>query len=175
MPHLNESDLDWEEKERGAARFRRKRLGAAAGAERLGASLYELPAGASSWPYHYHAGNEEAMYVLSGTGVLRTPEGESRVGPGDFAAFPADESGAHRLRNDGDEPLRYLAVSTMRDPDVTVYPDSDKVGVFAGAPPGGADRERVVSGYFRRSDAVDYWDGEGGADGDDAREEEGAR
>ncbi|MFC6826901.1 cupin domain-containing protein [Halopelagius fulvigenes] len=159
MPRVNESDVEWTENERGETRFRRKQLGAAADADRLGASLYELPPGASSWPYHYHAGNEEAVYVLSGTGVLRTPEGESAVEPGDFAVFPDGESGAHRLRNDGDEPLRYLAVSTMRDPDVTVYPDSEKVGVFAGSPPGGRE-ERTVSGYFRREDAVDYWVGE---------------
>ncbi|SFF80053.1 Cupin domain-containing protein [Halopelagius inordinatus] len=159
MPRVNESDIEWSEREHGAMRFRRKQLGVAANADRLGASLYELPPGASSWPYHYHTGNEEVVYVVSGTGVLRTPAGESSVEPGDFAVFHADESGAHRLRNDGDEPLRYLAVSTMRDPDVTVYPDSEKVGVFAGSPPGGRE-ERTVSGYFRREDAVDYWDGE---------------
>jgi hypothetical protein len=47
----------------------------------------------------------------------------------------------------------------MEDPDVTVYPDSGKVGVFAGSPPGGRD-ERTVEGYYRRADDVDYWDGE---------------
>ncbi|MDS0297456.1 cupin domain-containing protein [Halogeometricum sp. S1BR25-6] len=159
MPRISESDLEWSETAHGETSFKRKKLGSAAGAERLGASLYELPPGAASWPYHYHTGNEEAAYVLSGTGTLRTPDGEEAVRAGDFLAFPADPSGAHRLRNDGDEPLRYLAVSTMRDPDVTVYPDSEKVGVFAGAPPGG-DGERVVSGYFERDDAVDYWEGE---------------
>jgi uncharacterized cupin superfamily protein len=159
MSRVNEADLDWTETEQGGTRFRRKQLGEAADAERLGASLYELPPGASSWPYHYHTGNEEAVYVLSGTGVVRTPDGESAVRPGDFVVCPASPEGAHRLRNDGDEPLRFLVVSTMNDPDVTVYPDSDKVGVFAGSPPGGRD-ERVVSGYFRRRDAVDYWDGE---------------
>jgi uncharacterized cupin superfamily protein len=61
--------------------------------------------------------------------------------------------------NDGEEPLRYLAMSTMRDPDVVEYPDSEKVGVFAGSPPGSAE-ERTVHGYFRTGDAVDYWDGE---------------
>jgi uncharacterized cupin superfamily protein len=159
MPRISESDLDWSEMEHGETAFKRKKLGSAAGADRLGASLYELPPGAASWPYHFHAGNEEAAYVLSGTGTLRTPDGEETVRAGDFLSFPADPSGAHRLRNDGDEPLRYLAVSTMRDPDVTVYPDSGKVGVFAGAPPGG-DGERVASGYFRRDDAVDYWEDE---------------
>ena len=73
--------------------------------------------------------------------------------------FPASAAGAHRLHNDGDDPLRYLALSTMRDPDVTVYPDSEKIGVYAGSAPGG-ESERDVSGYYRRDDDVDYWTGE---------------
>ncbi|MFB6136317.1 MAG: cupin domain-containing protein [Halobacteriaceae archaeon] len=158
MDPVDESDLDWERTDRDEASFRRKRLADAAGGEDLGCSLYELPPGGRSWPYHFHAGNEEALYVLSGAGVLRTPEGERDLDPGAYVALPADESGAHRVRvpGDADGPLRYLMVSTMRDPDVTVYPDSEKVGVFAGSPPGGT-AERTVSGYFRRADAVDYW------------------
>lgn len=44
----------------------------------------------------------------------------------------------------------------MNEPDVTVYPDSEKIGVFVGLPPGGRDA-RSVHGYYRRDDAVDYW------------------
>lgn len=159
MGSTQESDLDWQETDRGETRFRRKRLAAAAGGSDLGCSLYELPPGGRSWPYHYHVGNAEALYVLAGEGRLRTPDSEESLTAGDYVALPTGEAGAHRVRNDGDGPLRYLALSTMRDPDVTVYPDSEKVGVFGGAPPGG-DGERTVAGYFRRGDAVDYWDGE---------------
>ena len=159
MGRVNEADLEWTETERGETQFRRKKLAAAAGADDLGASLYELPSGASSWPYHYHAANAEAIYVLSGSGLLRTPDGEQRITSGDFCTFPASAEGAHRLHNDGDDPLRYLAVSTMQDPDVTVYPDSQKIGVYAGSAPGG-EAERDVSGYYRRDDDVDYWTGE---------------
>ena len=156
MGRVNEADLEWTETQHGSTHFRRKTLAAGADAEDLGASLYELPPGASSWPYHYHAANAEAIYVLDGTATLRTPDGETRVEPGSYCAFPASAQGAHRLHNDGDTPLRYLAVSTMRDPDVTVYPDSEKIGVYAGSPPGG-EGERAVSGYYRRDDDVDYW------------------
>lgn len=156
MEPVNEADLEWRETERERTHFRRKKLAATAGVDDLGASLYELPPGGSSWPYHYHAGNAEAIYVFDGAGTLRTPDGETRVEPGDYCAFPAAPAGAHRLHNDGDEPLRYLAVSTMQDPDVTVYPDSEKIGVYAGSPPGG-EAEREVSGYYRRDDDVDYW------------------
>ncbi|WP_435364945.1 cupin domain-containing protein [Haloarchaeobius sp. DYHT-AS-18] len=158
--HVNEADLEWDELETGATRFRRKRLGGAADAEQLGASLYELPAGARSWPFHYHTANEEAIYVLAGTGTLRTADGGQALERGDFVALPTGEEGGHRVVNTGEEPLRYLCVSTMQEPDVTVYPDSGKLGIFAGAPPGGDSAARTVDGYYPRDAAVDYWDGE---------------
>lgn len=61
MEPVNETDLDWQETEHGETGFRRKRLAAAAGADDLGCSLYELPPGKRSWPYHYHAANAEAF------------------------------------------------------------------------------------------------------------------
>ncbi len=161
MGRVNRRDVDWEETDRGAAGWRRKRLGDAAGGEALGCSLYELPPDRRSWPYHYHAANEEALFVLEGTGTLRLAGESVPLSPGDYAALPADERGAHRVVNDGDEPLRYLVVSTMVEPDVTVYPDSGKLGVFAGAAPG-ATGERVLERFYRLDDAVGYWDGETG-------------
>ncbi|GAA0675790.1 cupin domain-containing protein [Natronoarchaeum mannanilyticum] len=161
MPKVNESDLDWDALERGEAKFRRKRLADAAGGDDLGCSLYELPPGKKSWPYHYHTANEEAIYVLEGEGQLRRADDATSLEPGDYVALPTGEDGAHRIINDSDATLRYLAVSTMETPEVLVYPDSGKVGVMDGAPPGGTG-ERTLEGYFREDDAVDYWDGERG-------------
>jgi uncharacterized cupin superfamily protein len=163
MP-TNERDVSEQVVDRPGANFRRKRLGAADGSEDLGVSLHEVPPGESAWPYHHHTANEEALYVLDGTGVLRLAGEEHRLESGDYAAFPADESGAHAVRNDGEEPLRYLVVSTMVEPEVLVYPDSGKVGALAGAAPGEYDG-RTVEAYFRQEDAVDYWDGEGTKEG----------
>jgi uncharacterized cupin superfamily protein len=169
MDPVNENDLDWTEYDREEARFRRKKLAEAAGGEDLGCSLYELPPGRRAWPFHFHTANEEALYVLGGEGQLmvRTAGQETaattqthQLEPGDYVALPTGDDGAHRVSNTGDEPLQYLAISTMRDPDVLVYPDSGKVGVYAGAPPGGDEEERVVSAYFHEDDAVDYWEGE---------------
>lgn len=159
MGKTNVADLEWSTTERGETSFRRKRLAEAAGGEDLGCSLYELPEGRRSWPYHYHAENEEALFVLEGEGTLRHDGERSPLSAGDYVALPADERGAHRVVNDSEGTLRYLVVSTMDDPDVTVYPDSEKIGVFVGSPPGGGD-ERSVHGYYRRADAVDYWTGE---------------
>ena len=159
MSKVNEADLEWSTLSGGETGLRRKKLAAAADGEDVGCSLYELPAGDRSWPYHYHTGNEEALFVLDGEGVLRLDGERVPLEAGDYVALPADERGAHRVVNDSEGTLRYLMISTMTEPDVTVYPDSGKVGVFAGAPPGG-EGERTVHGYYRREDAVDYREGE---------------
>ena len=159
MPTVNDGDVEWTELDREGTTVRRKQLGEAAGGDRLGGSLYELPPGGESWPYHYHTGNEEALYVLDGTGRLRLDGESHRLEPGDYVACPADETGGHKVANDSDGTLRYLAVSTMETPDVTVYPDSGKIGVFVGSPPGGRGA-RPIHGYYRADDDVDYWEGE---------------
>ena len=153
MGTIDASDLEWTTVD--GADLRRKKLGAATDGDRLGCSLYELPAGERSWPYHYHTGNEEALFVLSGEGRLRLDGEELPLSAGVYAALPADERGAHRVVNDSGGPLRYLMASTMTEPDVAVYPDTDKLGVFVGAPPGG-EGERSVHGYYRRDDDVGY-------------------
>lgn len=159
MARVNEDDLEWSEYDHGEARFRRKCLGAAADGDDLGCTLYEVPAGHTTWPYHYHTANEEAMYVLDGEGTLRLGGTERSIGPGDYVAFPADESGAHKVINNSAGPLRFLLVSTMVAPDVAIYPDSNKLGVFVGGAPG--DHEtRSITGYYDIDDTVDYWEDE---------------
>lgn len=160
---VNATDLEWTEHQGEETAYRRKKLAAAAGGEAgdgdLGASLYELDPGETPWPLHYHTGNAEAIYVLEGEGTLRRGEGYDDVPlePGEYVACPPGESSAHQVRNDGEDVLRYLMISTMNEPDVAVYPDHDGIGIFAGAPPGGED-ERTVSGFWNRSDAVEYWE-----------------
>jgi uncharacterized cupin superfamily protein len=100
-------------------RWRRARLGRQAGARDLGASLFELPPGAATFPLHAHYNNEEMIVVLAGRPSLTSADGEVRqLLPGDLVACPAGRDGAHRLDNRGDEPARVLLVSTMRAPEV---------------------------------------------------------
>lgn len=164
MGTVHEDELEWTTTEEGETFFKRKQLGDAAGGDRLGASLYEIPPGRRAWPYHYHTRNEEALYVLSGEGTLRL-NGERRdLRAGEYVALPADERGGHRVVNDSDGPIRYLMMSTMDEPDVTVYLDSEKIGIYVGSPPGGRG-ERTVEGYYRMDDDVDYWENEEPTDG----------
>jgi uncharacterized cupin superfamily protein len=157
MQYVDGDDVEWTDYDTEAATFRRKELSAAGDADMLGTSLYELPAGERSWPYHYHTANAEAMYVLAGEGQVRGPDGEVTVSAGDYCYFPADESGGHRVVNDSDGTLRYLMVSTMVEPDVTIYPEKETFGVYVGAPPGGRGG-RDFEGYYDIDSTVDYWE-----------------
>jgi len=125
----------------------RARVGSQADAERLGASVWEVPPGQAAYPYHFHLVEEELLIVLAGRPSLRTPDGWRDLEPGETVAFTVGEQGAHQLVNRGDEPVRLLVVSTSGMPDICVYPDSDKIGIRGG-------------GLYRRGDAVDYYEGE---------------
>jgi uncharacterized cupin superfamily protein len=133
--------------------WRRAMVGEQIGAEKLGASLYELEPGERTFPYHYEYGVEEWLLVVAGRPTLRDPDGEHELGPGDIVCFREGPDGAHQVRNDTDEPTRVLILSTKQSPDAAVYPDSGKIGIWPGNP---ADPGRL----FRISSEVDYWDGE---------------
>lgn len=94
-----------------------------------GGTLYVWDTGEQT-PYHWHYGEEEVLVVLRGRIAVRTPEGERELGAWDTAWFPTGERGAHAVR--ALEPSRFLMVSTLSDPEVTVYPDTGKVAAFAG-------------------------------------------
>jgi uncharacterized cupin superfamily protein len=128
------------------------RVGPLIGARQLGASLYELPPGESVCPYHWEAGDEEWLIVLEGRPSVRHPDGEDELQPGDTVCFPRGPAGAHRVGNHSDSVARVLMVSTLREPAISVYPDSDKVGAF--------NAETELRLLFRRGDAVEYYDGE---------------
>ncbi|MBX0294346.1 cupin domain-containing protein [Haloarcula nitratireducens] len=156
---VNADDLEWTSYEHGQRTFKRKQIGAAAGGEDLGTSLYEVEPGHRMWLRHYHEGNEEALFVLNGGGTLWLGPDSTEYGleSGDYVALPAGEESAHEIEA-GEDGLRLLAVSTMEEPDITVYPDKEMVGLYAGAAPGGDSDERSLSTYLNRNAEMEYWD-----------------
>lgn len=122
------------------------------GLQWLGASVYELPAGEWTFPYHYHHGVEEWLFVVAGAPVLRESAGERVLGAGDLVCFPSGPDGAHAVRGPG-RVVMFSGVDSSASASVSVYPDSDKLGVR----PAGWGPDRL---NFRRGDAVDYWEGE---------------
>jgi len=99
----SEGDLGWSEQADGDKfGYRRKQLGSSAGGEKLGCSLYEVPPGRTAFPRHYHPANEEAIYVLEGSGTLRIGgrRGGGRALAGDYMALPVGGTeGTHQLVN----------------------------------------------------------------------------
>jgi uncharacterized cupin superfamily protein len=153
-------DIPWEAYRVGPFGAERKRIGRVAGARLLGYSLYRIATGGRPWPFHIHQVNEEFFYVRRGYGQLRDREGTRDLAPGDAFACPPGPDGAHAILNTGDAPLEVFALSTMEHPEVNEYPDSDKLYVMVGSPPGGDPAERSVDAAFRRTDAVSYEEAE---------------
>lgn len=120
-------------------------------AENTLVSVYEIPPRKSAYPYYYHHKNEETFCILSGEGILRTPEGERKVAAGDLLFFPAGPQGAHKLTNCSDtDNLVYIDFDVVHDVDIAIYPDSDKIGVWG----------MGINKLYPQSEDVDYYDGE---------------
>ncbi len=140
---------------RGTIAGRGAMLGPTLGARKMGAGLYDADPDRWIWPYHYHYGVEEWLYVIDGAPVLRDAHGERTLAPGDFVCFPSGHRGAHATGGPG----RMMILSEGGSPDasVCVYPDSDKVG----SRPGDTGVPGLDNLDFRRQDAIDYWYREG--------------
>lgn len=88
----------------------------------------EVQPGKEAYGYHWHETDEEAFFVISGCGMVRTPEGEWPVRAGQIVTFPAGEGGAHVMRNASDtEALVYLDFGTQNVPDICHLPDMGKL------------------------------------------------
>ena len=135
--------------EKPGFRWRRKRVAG----DNLGASLYELPPGEKTWPYHHELGNDELLVVVAGCPTLRDPDGEHELQPGDCVLFPSGPSGAHQVLNRSSEPARVLLVSNFALPRAAVQLDSGKIMIRW-------SREPDDSRWFRLEDAAEYWEGE---------------
>src|SRR5580693_4948308 len=110
----NADEVETREMIKGRHNMRLRQLGKPAGSRALGATLTEVAPGAVSFPRHAHHANEEAIYVLSGSGEARIGEERVAVRPGDWIALPAGPSHAHQMVNSSaTDPLVYLCVSTM--------------------------------------------------------------
>lgn len=67
----------------------------------------EYPPGTGAG-YHPHAGASEIYYILSGEATYNDNGVETKLHAGDTAV--CYDGGSHSIRNDGTEPMRFLAV-----------------------------------------------------------------
>jgi uncharacterized cupin superfamily protein len=161
-PILNIADIPLTDHGQGDA-FAAKlgQFGPLIGMKQLGCRLVVVPPGKKAWPYHAHHVNEEMFVILDGAGTLRFGSDTHPVKAGDVIACPAGgPETAHQLINTGETDLRYLAISTMLEPEVCDYPDSGKFAVISGTAPGGDKGARRSWHVGRAENSLDYWDGE---------------
>ena len=85
----NIHEPEWDaETDREPYRWRRSLLGRRAGSERLGASLFDVPPGGATFPFHAHHANEELLVVLRGTPIAAHAGGRAAAGRGRGGRVP---------------------------------------------------------------------------------------
>ena len=153
---VNRDEIEPSDRKQGKFHIRGRRFGPHAGNVQLGGQLLELAPGERAFPFHFHCANEEATYVLSGTGSVRMGDQQIPIRAGDWIAHPVGPEHAHQMINDGDEPLVYLCISTQHKCEIAGYPDSNKIGVVAG-PSFDAPWVRQI---HHRGESLGYYDDE---------------
>jgi uncharacterized cupin superfamily protein len=161
-PIVNLKDIEFTLQQKGddfEAQF--AKLNPKLGSRKLGSQLVIVPPGKKAWPYHAHYVNEELFIILAGEGMLRMGTKEYLLTSGDLISIPPGPEYAHQLTNTSEvEDLTYLAISTMQEPDIIVFPDSNKISVIAGEPPGGDEKNRTLHFITSLDNRLDYWAGE---------------
>lgn len=104
----------------GAKRIN-KSLGDETGLTGLGIHIIEVAPGDETTEYHVHHYEDEAVYILSGTGTATIGEEDHAIAPGDFIGYRAGGL-AHTIVNTGDEILKILVVGQRLPHDVGDYP-----------------------------------------------------
>ena len=99
----------------------------AAGLTQFGVNLMHLPPGQWSGQRHWHATEDEFVYVLEGEVVLVTDSGEERFRAGDCAGFKAGVEDGHHFQNRSDREAVLLQVGTRAPGGFIGYPDIDLI------------------------------------------------
>lgn len=161
-PILNIKDIEFTLQQQGEQyEAQHAKLSKRLGSRKLGSQLVIVPPGKKAWPYHAHYVNEEMFFILAGEGLLRLHEKEYLLTSGDLISIPPGEKSAHQIINISEnEDLTYLSISTMEEPDIIFFPDSNKITVIAGSPPGGDDSQQSLNFTADLDQSVDYWEGE---------------
>jgi uncharacterized cupin superfamily protein len=107
----------------------RKRLGNAAGLDQFGVNLTTLKPGAASALRHWHAQEDELVYILEGEVVLIEDGGETTLRPGDAAGFKANSPNGHHLLNKTKRDAVLLEIGTRSKHERAEYPDVDLVHI----------------------------------------------
>jgi uncharacterized cupin superfamily protein len=128
---------------------RGQRLGDAVGLTQFGVNLMTLVPGAWASQRHWHAREDEFVYVLEGELVLVEDAGETELRAGDSAGWPAGARNGHHLVNRSEADARFIVIGTRDDADHGEYSDIDLVfgqGRYSGS----------KADIFRHKDGTPY-------------------
>jgi uncharacterized cupin superfamily protein len=101
------------------------------GLTQFGVNVTTLEPGAKSAERHWHAKEDEFVYILDGELTLLTDEGETTLTSGMAAGFPAGIANGHCLVNKSGRPATYLEIGTRSPDEIASYPDIDLLLVKA--------------------------------------------
>ncbi len=104
------------------------------GLTQFGAFEEILPPGSASSIKHWHAVEDEMIYMIEGVATVQEGDETYSLHPGESATFRAGTPAGHCLINDSDTPVRYLVIGTRSNGDRVTYPDHDRVLEFTRDP-----------------------------------------
>ncbi|MHA1537023.1 MAG: cupin domain-containing protein [Alphaproteobacteria bacterium] len=102
-------------------------LGDAAGLTQFGVDLVTMPPGAISSLRHWHSGEDEFVWVVSGELALVQDGGETVLRAGDAAGFKAGDPDGHHLQNRSGAVASFLVAGTRTASDTCTYSDIDLI------------------------------------------------
>jgi len=103
----------------------KRQLGDFFGLQNFGVNLTRLAPCSVSALRHAHSKQDEFVYILAGSPILKTDEGRTQLGPGMCAGFKAGSGNAHHLINESTEEVLYLEIGDRTPGDEGAYPDDD--------------------------------------------------
>lgn len=98
------------------------------GMKRAHLNLVRVPPGKAAFPVHFHALQEEFVFVLSGIGTARIGNEDFAIGGGDYLGFPVDGT-PHGVRNTGEDDLICLMGGERTPTEVATFPELGKVAI----------------------------------------------
>ena len=128
----------------------RTRLADQAGLTQFGVNLLRLPPGAWSSQRHWHTGEDEFVYLVSGEAVLVSDAGEEVLRAGDAAGFKANDGDGHCLQNRSDSDAVILEIGSRILGSVAYYADIDMVAPAGGKPAAYTHRDGTPYEGIRR-------------------------
>ena len=93
----------------------------------FGAFVETLPPGSASSIKHWHAKEDEMIYVLDGIATVVEGDEEHQLSPGDAATFKAGAPLGHCVKNNSDQSITYLVIGSRKEADTVTFPDNDRV------------------------------------------------